>query len=82
MELSKHVWSLTENNKIPSAKWKVVKIVYCKATSSISKLCLKAKLFNLNDLGDDKFLNKKPEFINKCRHQNKLLSKNVKDSMD
>ena len=26
-ELSKYVWSLRENNKIPSIKWKIVKIV-------------------------------------------------------
>ena len=38
--------------------------------------------FILNALGKDKCLNKKTEFINKCRHQNKLLLKNVKDSMD
>ena len=31
---------------------------------------------------DDKCLNKKAEFINKCRHQSKLLLKNVKGSMD
>ena len=81
-ELSKYVWSLRENNKIPSIKWKIVKIVYSKATSSFCKLCLTEKLFILNALGDDKCLNKKTEFINKCRHQNKLLLKNVKDSMD
>ena len=40
------------------------------------------KLYILNGLGDERCLNKKSEFINKCRHQNKLLLKNVKDSMD
>ena len=79
-ELSKYVWSLRENNKIPSIKWKIVKIVYSKAKSSFCKLCLTEKLFILNALGDDKCLNKKTEFINKCCHQNKLLLKNVKDS--
>ena len=81
-ELSKYVWSLRENNKIPPIKWKIVKIVYSKATSSFCKLCLTEKLFILNALGDDKCLNKETEFINKSRHQNKLLLKNVKDSMD
>ena len=81
-ELSKYVWSLRENNKIPPIKRKIVKIVYSKATLSFYKLCLTEKLFILNALGDDKCLNKKTEFINKCRHQNKLLLKNVKDSMD
>ena len=81
-ELSKYVWSLRENNKKPSIKWKIVKIVYSKATSSFCKLCLTEKLLILNTLGDDNCLNKKTEFINKCRHQNKLLLKNVKGSMD
>ena len=30
-KLSKYLWSLRENNKIPSIKWKRVKIVYNKA---------------------------------------------------
>ena len=75
----KYVWSLGENNKILSIKWK---IVYSKATSSFCKLCLTEKLFISNSFGDNKCLNKKTEFINKSRHQNKLLLKNVKDSMD
>ena len=81
-ELLKYVWSLRENNKIPSIKWKIVKIVYSKAKSSFRKLCLTEKLFILNALGNDKCLNKKPEFINKCRYQNKFLLMNVKDSTD
>ena len=40
------------------------------------------KLYILNALGDERCLKKKSEFIKKCRHQNKLLLKNVKDSMD
>ena len=81
-ELSKYVGSLRENNKMPSIKWKIFRIVHSKGASSFCKLCLTEKLFILNALGDDKCLNKKTEFINKYRHQNKLLLKNVKDSMD
>ena len=40
------------------------------------------KLYILNALGDERCLNKKSEFISKCCHQNKLLLKNIKDSMD
>ena len=58
-ELSKYVWSLRENNKIPSSKLKIVKVVYSKTTSSFCKLCLTEKLFILNAFGDDKCLNKK-----------------------
>ena len=36
-ELLKYVWSLIEN-KTPSIKWKIVKIVNSKATSSFGKL--------------------------------------------
>ena len=39
-KLLKYVWSLRENNKIPSIKWKIVKKGYRKATSSYCKLCL------------------------------------------
>ena len=53
-----------------------------KTTSEFCKLYLVEKLYILNALGDERCLNKKSEFINKCRHQNKLLLKNVKDSMD
>ena len=63
-ELSKYVWSLRENNKIPSIKWKIVKIVYSNTPSSFCKQCLTEKLFILNALGDDKCLKKKKEFIN------------------
>ena len=62
-ELSKYVWSLRENNKIPPIKWKIVKIVYSKATSSFCKLCLTEKLLILNALVDDKCLNKRTELL-------------------
>ena len=46
--------------------------------------CLTEKYFILNNLGDNNLLNKKSEFINKCRHQRKLLLSSVlcEDSMD
>ena len=40
------------------------------------------KLYTFDALGDERCINKKSGFINKCCHQNKLLLKNVKDSMD
>ena len=58
-ELSKYFWSLRENNKKSSTKWKIVKTVYSKATSSFCKLCLTENLFILNTSGDDNCLNKK-----------------------
>ena len=41
----------------------------------------KAKL-NALGVGDERRINERPEFISKCRHQNKFLLENVKDSMD
>ena len=58
-ELSKYTWSFSENDKIPSIKWKIVKIVYSKATSSFCKLCLTEKPFILNAFENEKCLNKK-----------------------
>ena len=81
-EFSKYNWSLKNENKIPTIKWKILKVIYSKTTSEFCKLCLMEKLYILNALGDERCLNKKSEFINKCRHQNKLLLKSVKDSMD
>ena len=51
-------------------------------TTDFCKLCLMEKLYILHALRDERCLNKKSEFISKCRHQNKLLLRNIKDSMD
>ena len=40
------------------------------------------KLYILNALGDERCLKKKLEFTSKCGRQNKLLLKNIKDTMD
>ena len=81
-ESSKYLWSLINENKTPIINWKILKIIYSKVTTDFCKLCLMEKLSILNALGDERCLNKKSEFISKCRHQNKLLLKNIKDSMD
>ena len=81
-ELSKYIWLLKDNEKVPTIKWKIVKLVYGKTTSSICKLCLTEKYYLLNALGDDRCLNKRNEFVTKCRHQNKLLLRYFKDSND
>ena len=81
-ELSKYVWSLENENKTVIINWKIMKTVYSKATSEFCKLYLMEKLYILNAIGDDRCLKKITEFISKCRHQNKLPLKNVKDGMD
>ena len=47
-------------------------------------MCLTEKYHLIEYFNDIRLLNKKSEFINACRHQSKLLLKNLKrnDSMD
>ena len=81
-ELSKYVWSLRDDGKTPIIKWSIIKQIYTKTQSNFCKLCLMEKYYILDTLGDEKCLNKRNEFITKCRHQNKLLLKYIKDSND
>ena len=74
-ELSKYIWDLTSSHKVPTIKWCIVRKIHGNAKSDFCKLCLTEKYFILNNLGDNKLLNKKSEFVNKCRHQKKLLLK-------
>ena len=41
------------------------------------KICLTEKLWPLKHFNDEYILNKKLEFISKCRHENKLQVKSV-----
>ena len=71
-ELSKYIWQLKDANIAPIVTWKVVAKVSSDAKVNFCKLCLTEKVFIINALNDSQLLNKKPELINKCRHQNKL----------
>ena len=73
-ELSKYIWDLTSAYKVPTIKWSIVKRIHRNTKSDFCKLCLTEKHFILNDLGANKLLNKKSEFVNKCRHQLLLSS--------
>ena len=59
-----------------------MKTICSKETAEFCKLCLMEKLYIVNALGNERCLNKRTEFISKCYHQNKLLLKNITDSMD
>ena len=83
-ELSKYIWSL-KDAKIPySIKWSIVEKVYGKTKIDRCPLCLAEKLHLIEYFDDIRLLNKRSEFINQCRHQNKLLLKSLKrnNSMD
>ena len=83
-ELSKSIWDLTSSHKAPTIKWCIFRNIHRNAKSDFCKLSLTEKYFILNNLGDNKLLNKKSEFVNKCRPQKKLLLTSVlcEDSMD
>ena len=74
-ELSKYVWELKNENKIPFIKWRILKKVYAKPRFNYCKLCLMEKLYIDSSIREETLLNKKSEFVSKCRHQNKLLIK-------
>ena len=81
-ELSKYVCPPKNEKKTPIINWKIMKTIYGKATSEFCKLYLMEKFYILNALGDERYLNKRTDFISKYRHQIKLLLKNAKDNMD
>jgi hypothetical protein len=79
-ELAKYVWSL-KNQGIPYAiSWRIINKVYCNANQKMCNLCLSEKLLIIESLNDQEMLNKRTEFINKCRHINKFMLKNLKRS--
>ena len=72
-ELSKHVWSIKDQNKDFSIKWSI--LGHARPYDNISKkcnLCILEKYYIIcqSDLAS---LNKRNEIVNKCRHQNKYL---------
>ena len=81
-ELSKYLWELYEEGKEYKIEWSITRKINSSTRFNFCKLCLTEKYFILNALGDCRLLNKKSEFANKCRHENKLLLSNIKDSKD
>lgn len=72
-ELSKHIWTLKDNNIDYSISWRIISS--CSSYNSSSKrcnLCLKEKLLIIcrPDLSS---LNKRNELVSSCRHRNKAL---------
>ena len=82
-ELSNYIWAL-KKKKVTFSKWKILCTVHGKPTSNYCRLCLTEMFFIINSIADNQVLNKRSEFVNKCRHQNKYLIKIVKlkGSMD
>jgi hypothetical protein len=76
--LSCYVWDLKSKfNETPTLSWSILKSV--PPYSNISKkchLCLNEKLAIISYSKPEELLNKRSEFISKCRHENKYLLKN------
>ena len=77
-ELSKYLWGLKETGKNPIAKWSIVEKVYSNTKTNYCKLYLLENLYIIDFIDDNRLLNKQNEFISSCKHQDKLLLKNVK----
>ena len=76
-ELSKYFWDLKDNGKNAKIEWSCLKNVYGRSCASFCRLCLEEKLHILEFNDQENLLNKRSEFVNKCRHQNKYLLKNA-----
>ena len=72
-ELSKHVWSLQDNNTEFSLKWRTkTKAMPYMCSSRKFDLCLaeKVAIAQFEGVG---LLNKRTELLSKCRHRNKFI---------
>ena len=75
-ELSKHIWTLKDNNTNFAINWSI--LATAPAYSNISKrchLCLTEKLYLIR-AKKPSLLNKRTELISKCRHENKFYLAN------
>ena len=72
-ELSKYVWELKRNNKVPIIGWKIGRNLYGNPKYNFYRLCLLENLLIIKFLNQYILLDKLSEFIRKCRHENTLL---------
>ena len=76
-ELSKCIWQLKRNKKIPSIEWKIVRKVFNDAKSNYCLLCLKEEYFIIIYPHEEILLNKRSGLIGKCRHEIKNILVNI-----
>ena len=76
-ELSKDMWKLKEEKITANIKLNIMSYVHGTPKGGVCKLCLTEKFWLLKHFNDKHLLNKKSEFITKCRNGNKLLVKSV-----
>ena len=67
-ELSKLVWSLKDKRKSYSIKWKIIaKAPAYRCGTRRCDLCTTEKM--LISMADDTCINKRDEFVSRCRHR-------------
>ena len=83
-ELSKYIWSLKDAGTPYTINWSIDAKVKGSTKVNYYSLCLTEKYHLIEHFNDIRLLNKKSEFVNACRHQSKLLLKNLNrnESMD
>ena len=70
-DLSKYYWKLVDKGTAPTIKFSIAKRVKGNIFINKCNLCLSEKAFIIRNLDDVNMLNKRSEFISKCRHINK-----------
>ena len=77
-ELSKKFWEMKDMGRSPKIKWSILqKARPYRAGQKNCDLCVSEKLY-LIKLKDENLLNKKTEFISKCRHRKKFSLGNIR----
>ena len=78
-DLSKYYRKLVDNGAVPTIKFSIAKHVKGNTFINNCNLFQSEEAFIIRSLDDVNMLNKRSEFISKCRHLNKRLSNRVKD---
>ena len=73
-ELSKYMWKSKDEKITATIKRNIMSIVHGTPKGGVYKLCLTEKFWLQKHFNDENLLNKKLEFISKCRHENKTAS--------
>ena len=78
-KLSTFVWEMKDQGKNCDISWSILrKSSPYRTGSSKCNLCLWEKFLIMKNDGNDKMVNKRDEFVSKCRHVNKFLLRNFK----
>ena len=70
-DLSKYYWKLVDNGTVPKIKFSIAKRAKGNTFINNCNLRLSEKAFIIRNLDDINMLNKRSQFISKCRHINK-----------